>query len=181
MCIRDSQYCDNTGYHFKVKTDFTNPNLLYTQFGWSVYYDHNNAIIYGNNPPSGFTSTVTYQLSLTGSTYYVPYTMIEITQDEYDNGGYYDWTSDTLMSYVYEQPEGPFGYNMPTYYFNSGYTLTGLNLFIDCTTFATIASRVGIRIGSSTVFGSPLTNLIETEDTKVLDTEDNKNIQTQQN
>jgi hypothetical protein len=177
------QYCDVEDYIFRIKTDFTNPNLLYTNFGWSVFYDHSSAIVTNNRniQPTGFTSTVTYvQTGTTGPNYYVPFNIVEISQYEYENSGYYDWTDDTLMEYVYSKDQGPFGYNMPTYYVNSGYTLSGLNIFNDCSSFATIAARVGIRIGSSTYFGPPNYHILNTELSQNMRTENNNNIQTQQ-
>jgi hypothetical protein len=148
------QYCDQTGTTYCVKTDFTNPNMLYTQFGWSVTYDFNSGLIYGTTQPTGYTSTISYDVSGT-TTYYVPYFIKEISQDEFDNSGYVNWTFDTLMVHIYGITDGPFGYNMPTYWFNSGGTITGLNLFKDCSTFASIASANHIRVGNSEHFGPP--------------------------
>ena len=151
------QYCDQTGYTFTVKNDFTNPNLLLTQFGWNVFYDHNSALIYNNViNPTGFTSTLTYEVSGTTGYYYVPYTIREITKSEYENNGYYPYEYDTLMDYVYNNENGAFGNNMPTYWYNTGYTTTGLNLFKDCASFTTIATTNNIRVGSSQHFGPPL-------------------------
>lgn len=175
------QYCDVEDYVFKITTDFTNPNLLHTNFGWSIFYDHSSAVVYGDNPPSGITSTLTYVA--TGTTepnYYVPFKMEEITKFDYDNLGYYDYTDDNLMMYIYGIEDGPFGKNMPTYYVNSGNTLQGLNLFDSCADFATIAARVGIRVGSSTYFGPPNYHILNTELSENIRTESNNNIQTQQ-
>ena len=176
------QYCDQTGTTFCVHTDFTNPSMLYTQFGWSVFYDYNCGIIYGSAQPSGFTSSISYEVSGT-TTYYVPYTIQEITQQECEDNGYLDWTCDTLMQHIYNITDGPFGYNMPSYWFNSGGTLTGLNLFISCTAFATIASRDNIRIGNSQYYGVPdctqIGKILQTELTQNINTQDNNNILTQ--
>ena len=156
--------------------------MLYTQFGWSVFYDYNCGIIYGSAQPSGFTSTISYEVSGT-TTYYVPYTIQEITQQECEDNGYLDWTCDTLMQHIYNITDGPFGYNMPSYWFNSGGTLTGLNLFISCTAFATIASRDNIRIGNSQYYGVPdctqIGKILQTELTQNINTQDNNNILTQ--
>ena len=173
------QYCDQTGTTFCVHTDFTNPSMLYTQFGWSVFYDYNCGIIYGSSQPSGFTSSITYELSGT-TTYYVPYTIQEITQQECENNGYLDLTCDTLMQHIYGITDGPFGYNMPSYWFNSGGTLTGLNLFQSCATFATIASRDSINVGNSQYYGVPdcLGQIIQTELEENINTQDNNNITT---
>jgi len=173
------QYCDQTGTTFCVHTDFTNPSMLYTQFGWSVFYDYNCGIIYGSSQPSGFTSSITYELSGT-TTYYVPYTIQEITQQECEDNGYLDWTCDTLMQHIYAIVDGPFGYNMPSYWFNSGGTLTGLNLFQSCATFATVASRDSINVGNSQYYGVPdcLGQIIQTELEENINTQDNNNITT---
>ena len=87
------------------------------------------------------------------------------------------------MQHIYGITDGPFGYNMPSYWFNSGGTLTGLNLFVNCTAFATIASRDSIRIGSSTYYGVPDCNqigkILTTEVPENINTQDNNNITTQ--
>jgi len=106
--------------------------------------------------------------------------MEEITKFDYDNLGYYDYTDDTLMMYIYGIEDGPFGINMPTYYISSGNTFQGLNLFNSCSSFATIASRNGIRVGSSTYFGTPNYHILNTELSENIRTESNNNIQTQQ-
>ena len=143
------QYCDATGYTFCVKTDFTNPNILYTNYGWSLLYDFNCGILYGTSQPSGFTSS----FLVNG---YVPYTMVEITKDEYSNSGYIDYTQDTMMNHIYSTLLGPFAYSMPSFWINSSNTKEGYNLFTNCTTFYSQASTYGITIGSSTQFGPPI-------------------------
>jgi hypothetical protein len=149
------QYCDNTGYTFSIKTDFTNPNLLYTLFGWSIFYDYNCGLIYGpNQQPSGFTSTL---LDIRGGlSYYVGYTIKEINESEYNSSGYYDWTRDTMMTYIFSIPKGPFGTRMPTFWINSSGTTEGFNIFTGCTSFNTTVSTYGIRTESSTYYGSPI-------------------------
>ena len=99
------QYCDQTGYTFQLKTDFTNPNLLNTNFGWSVFFDHSLGTIYGNNPQnSGITSTFIYGDN--GKDYYVCYTMYEITKDEYESGVNLNWEYDTLTNHIWEYEIG---------------------------------------------------------------------------
>ena len=174
-------YCDNPSVCYKLKTDFTNPIMRNTNFGWSVLYDHNCGIIYGaNTRPSGFTSTMTY--TVTGSTFYVPYTMVEISEDDYNSSGCEVYTCDSLMMYIYSIDGGAFGlFNMPTYYFNSGFTRTGLNLFRDCAAFSTIATREGVRLGSSTYFPEIdcIGSVIQTETPQDLNTENNLDITTE--
>jgi hypothetical protein len=146
------QYCDQTGYSFTFKTDFTNENMLDTNFGWSVFYDFNCGILYGTGAPtSGVTSS--FKNVITGTTYYVPYTLFEITQDQYETGGYYDWTLDTMRNHLWAINKGPFGSIMPTFWINSNNTKEGFNLFSNCANFASIASTNSISIGSSTYYG----------------------------
>ena len=173
-------YCDNPAVCYKLKTDFTNPNMLNTNFGWSVLYDHNCGIIYGaNTQPSGFTSTMTY--SVTGTTYYVPYTMVEISEQDYNSSGCEVYTCDSLMMYIYSIDGSAFGSNMPSYYFNSGFTRTGLNVFQSCAAFSTIATREGVRLGSSTYFPEIdcIGTVIQTETPQDLNTENNLDITTE--
>jgi hypothetical protein len=172
-------YCDHPEYSFRLSTDFTNPNLLYTNFGWSVYYDHSCGQIFGSNQPTGFTSTLTYFVDF--NTYYVPYTIQEITETEYNSIGL-DYTDDTLMMHIYNLYKAPFGDCMPTYWYGGSPSLnkTGLNLFKNCSTFASIAAREHIRIGSSIYYGEPAYHIINTELSQNINTEENNNIQTNQ-
>jgi hypothetical protein len=146
------QYCDQTGYSFKLKTDFTNPNLLYTLFGWSILYDYSCGIVYGTNKPeNGYVSTL---LDIRGGIYYyVPYKIIEITEDEYNNSGYYDWTEDTMMLHIFSIEKGPFGTRMPSFWYGPLFIYQGLNLFTSCSNFYSVASTYGIKIGPSTYYG----------------------------
>ena len=144
------QYCDQTGTTYCMKTDFTNPNMLNTLYGWSIFYDYNSGIVYGTNPPTGFTSTLLDVRS--GTNYYVPYTIKEISQNEYNNSGYTNWTGDTMMTHIFSIYKGPFGVNMPTFWINSTNTTEGYNIFTDCAQFNTIATTHNINVGSSTYY-----------------------------
>jgi hypothetical protein len=142
-------YCDQTGTTYNFKTDFSSDNLLNTNFGWSVLYDYSVGTF--SVPPSGYTST--FKDTQSGNTVYVPYYIYEITEDQYNTTGL-DWINDTMHTYIYSQSNGPFFNNMPTFWVNSGSTITGTNLFTDCAGFAASASSNGIRVGSSTYHGS---------------------------
>ena len=153
------QYCDQTGYCFKIKTDFTNPNLRDTNFGWSVYYDQMIGTFTGATAPSGFTSCLLDVRTGVGS-YYNPFTISEITEDQYNNGGCYDYSCDTMLDHVwnYVNPVFPntvyaFGLGLPSFWINSGGTFTGLNLFTDCAEFNTTRITYGITTGSSIYYG----------------------------
>lgn len=145
-------YCDNTDTCFKLKTDFTNENLRDTNFGWSVYYDHQVGSLSGQT--SGFTSTI---VNVEGSTVkYVPYTMYEISEDDYNNAqgdNCQDISCDSMMDYVYSN-DGVFSSSkMPTFWVNSGTTTTGVNVFRNCNEFYSAAISYGILTGSSTYYG----------------------------
>ena len=70
---------------------------------------------------------------------------------------------------------------MPSYYFNSGFTRTGLNVFQSCAAFSTIATREGVRLGSSTYFPEIdcIGTVIQTETPQDLNTENNLDITTE--
>jgi hypothetical protein len=147
-------YCDNTSIVYKFKTYFTEPNLLDSNFGWSIYYDHQ----VGNLPSqsSGFTSSFKYVQGFS-NTVYAPYTIYEVSEETYNTSGI-DWDSDTLHNHIYnDEIGGPFQYSMPTFWLNSGSTTQGSNLFTDCANFYSTASTYGITTGSSTYFGTAIT------------------------
>jgi hypothetical protein len=138
-------YCDRPSTIYKFKTDFTNPNLLNTNYGWSVYYDHQVGSII-NYKTTGFTSTFLDIQNYTPK--YVPYSMYEVTKNTYDTTGI-DWSNDTLHNYIYSQDNGPFSNAMPTLWTNSGVTTNGVNVFTDCADVASASAVYGILTGSS--------------------------------
>lgn len=176
------QYCDQTGYTFCLKTDFTNPSMLYTNFGWSNLYDFSSQVIYGDTQPTGITTSFNVQFN-DGFYYYIPYTLTEIDQDEYENSGYYSYLNDTMMMNVYSYPYGPFGNMMPTFWvaLQGPLAYQGTNLFTNCANFYSTATTYGIDVGSSTHFGppTPLGRNLQTELTQDILTQNNDNIQTQ--
>ena len=141
-------YCDNLSVCYKLKTDFTNPNLQDTNFIWSVFYDQQVGSLTGQT--SGFTSTFRV---FDGEITYVPYTMNEITQVEYETGGCIDFTGDTLMNYIYTNPNG-LQYSIPSLWESNNYT--GTNVWNNCADFYTTASTYGIRFSSFTLIGPQL-------------------------
>jgi hypothetical protein len=145
-------YCDNPDVCFKVKTDFTNPNLRETNFLWSIWYDNQVGSLTGQT--TGFTSTFRYFTIEDFREDYVPYTMNEITEDEYNTGGCYDfYTCDTLIQYLYSELSGEV-YMFGAFWQNSGYTNTGVNVWNNCTEFTSTKNTYGINLGSSTRFGA---------------------------
>ena len=176
------QYCDQTGYTFCIATDFTNPSMLYTNFGWSNLYDFSSQVIYGDTQPTGITTSFNVQFE-DSLYYYIPYTITEIDQDEYENSGYYSYLGDTMMMNVYSYPYGPFGNMMPTFWTSvqGGASWQGTNLFTNCANFYSTATTYNIKIGSSTHFGppTPLGRNLQTELVQDIQTQNNDNIQTQ--
>lgn len=153
-------YCQNPSTVYKLKTDFTNPNLLDTNYGWSIWYDYNMGTIRNSGVlnPTGVTSMFmdnTYPLPNTQR--YVPYTMVEITENEYNTGGYTDWEYDGFTNWLWSYPgeaTGPFSYyNMPNFWTNSGNTLTGLNLYTGCSACYSAITTNNILTGSTTNHG----------------------------
>ena len=144
-------YCDDPSKCYKLKTDFTNPNLLDTNFGWSVYYDHQVGSLSGQT--SGFTSTFV-NVENFSEIKYVPYTMYEISQSDYETSSCFDWDCDCLMDYIYASNGAFSSFNMPTFWVNSGTTRTGINVFNNCAEFSSTASTWGIATGSSINQGS---------------------------
>jgi hypothetical protein len=143
-------YCDDPNVCYKIQTDFTNPNLLDTNYGWSIYYDHQVGSLSGQT--SGFTSTVVNVESLS-NVRYVPYTMYEVKESVYNASSCVDWTCDTMMSYIWQN--GPFSvFYMPSFWVNSGSTKTGVNVWNNCDDFSTTATTYGILTGSSIYHGT---------------------------
>jgi hypothetical protein len=141
-------YCDRPGYVFKFSTDFTNPNLLDTNYFWSILYDYNIGLL-GGSGISGFTSSfVDFQPSAAS---YVGFTMYEVDETDYLTG--YSWECDCLHNYIYSQDTSTFGTYIPTFWLNSGQTITGLNVFTGCTEFNSFASTYNITTGTSTYHG----------------------------
>lgn len=148
-------YCDNPDICYKFKTNFTEPNLLDTNFLWSIYYDRQVGTL-GNN--TSFTSTFKIFRSMPVGqpdyVMYVPYTMYEISQSQYESATCSDWNCDTLHNFIYQATgtTSPI-YSISTFWENSGYTKNGMNLWNNCASFYSDASTYGIRTGSSITFG----------------------------
>jgi hypothetical protein len=144
-------YCDDPSKIYKLKTDFTNPSMLDTNYGWSILYDHNLGTISQTTNNSGYTSMFIDNYSGYSPTeeYFVPYTTQEITEDSYENDGYLDWSYDSMHNFIWAQPYAPYGSLMPTYWLSSGWTVTGLNVFSGCTSCLEAISTYNIVTGSS--------------------------------
>lgn len=144
-------YCDNPSICYKLKTDFTNPNLQNTNFIWSTYYDQQVGSLTGTT--TGFTST--FRIFNTGTTQvqYIPYTMEEITESDYNSGGCYDSSCDTMLTYIYNNPNG-LNYSLASFWENIAATYKGTNLWSNCAGFYSTNTTYGIRTGSSINYGT---------------------------
>ena len=143
-------YCDQPGYCFKLKTDFTNPNLQDTNFIWSTYYDQQVGSLTGTT--TGFTST--FRIFNPGSfqEQYVPYTMQEITETDYVSGSCYDSSCDTMLNYIYNNPNG-LNFSLASFWENTSGSFTGTNLWYNCAGFNATNTTYGITTGSSITYG----------------------------
>jgi len=151
------QYCDAPGYCFKLKTDFTNENLLDTNFIFSLYYDNQVGSL--TTQTSGFTAAFRLFNPISFREEWIPYTMNEITQTEYETGGCYDSSCDTLLTYFYNTPN-LLQYSLTGFWDAGGTTTgsTGVNVWQSCSDFYTTATTYGIVTGSSTTYGLFSTN-----------------------
>jgi hypothetical protein len=144
-------YCEAPETCYKIKTDFTNENLRDTNYLWSIYYDNQVGSLTGST--TGFTSSFRYfNIVPTGDTDYVtyePYSMYEITKDDYDNGGCSVFTNDPfLYGLIYNSPDptnGPL-YALAPFWESSGYT--GVNVWESCDDFNNTADTYGIRLNT---------------------------------
>jgi len=149
------QYCDAPSYCFKLKTDFTNENLLDTNFIWSLYYDNQVGSL--TTQTSGFTAA--FKIFNTGSfrQEFIPYTMNEITQTDFESGSCYDSSCDTMLNYIYANPNGL--QLSLTGFWDAGGTITGstgVNVWDNCSGFNSTKNTYGIITGSSTTYGPKL-------------------------
>jgi uncharacterized delta-60 repeat protein len=154
-------YCDNPSVVYKLKTDFTNPILRNTNYGWSIFFDYNIGIL-GGAPIKSFTSTIRdCQGPFPCDSVYVPYTMTEVSEDTWNASSAFDWKLDKLMKDV----TGNFGFRtLENFFFPVHlYVQVGMevkllmNLFTSCADFNTYVSTYGINPGSSTYYGTHAT------------------------
>jgi len=152
-------YCDNQSVEFRFKTDMTNPSLSGTSYGYSTFYDYNIGILIsgGTIGVSSFTSTVKDVQS--AQTVYIPYTIFEVTESQYNSGGL-DRDLDTLYDdLITNSPNpGPLNpYSWPAYIETNSPQGILFNLFAQCSDFYSAASSYGIYSGSSTFYGPAIT------------------------
>ena len=146
-------YCDNPGTVFKFKTDMTNPSLVATNYGWSIYYDYSIGILInaGETVLTGFTACVR-DIEQDGD--YVPYTIYEVSENNYNSSGidriYDKFYLNIRFDFAGELDEVTY----PSYIYGTSQII--YNLFEDCVQFNSAASTYGIATGSSTYYGPPV-------------------------
>ena len=115
---------------------------------WSIYYDRQIGLLGGS--ATGFTSTI-YNFNLSSfRVEYTPYTMKEITKDEYDTSTcYISSDCDNLINYV-DSVNNILIFR--PFWESSGYT--GANVWDSCSSFNTDRVNYGIVTGSSIAYGS---------------------------
>ena len=133
---------------FQFKTDFTNPSLNGTNFGWSAWFDYN----------SGLLGNVNYLVATvrdpSQGNAYVAFNITEISEDFYNDrysNKAKDRSQDCLYNYLVNL-NGDLNYeNFPNIIYTSGSPIKIVaNVFPDCDTFKTLAAANSILTGSST-------------------------------
>jgi hypothetical protein len=126
---------------------------------WSIYYDNQVGSLV--NSTTGFTSTFRILFNIPGvglNVYYFPYTMTEITKEEYDLNDCYDWSCDTLREWIYINldPDALL-FSMSTFWEAGGNItgFTGVNVWENCTDFYNTADTYGIITYDSQLLGAP--------------------------
>lgn len=148
-------YCEDTSITYKFKTNFVGSDSIYESlYYYSILYDYFVGTLGGN--VSGYTSSVPLSANK-----YVPYSIAEITEDQYDNDGYVDYLDDPFkfdfLLHLEEYPVGQiFNQTNPIWLINGSYTLARLNVFEDCDDFYAVATQMGVDIGS--IFPPQLTS-----------------------
>jgi hypothetical protein len=136
-------YCDATGTTYNISTDFINPQMNLTHFYISNWYDFNVGILGGN--VSGFTSSYKVQIPPSLVPTYLPFFIYEVSENTFNTTGI-PYTSDSNIGW---DTQISIEENLNTFWTNSGFTRTGLNVFTNCANFTSIASANGIAVASS--------------------------------
>ena len=126
-------YCADSIYKYKIKTDFTNPQMNLGHFFVSNWYDYNVGLLGGN--VSGFTSSLKMSFGE-----YLPFTIYETTEDTYNNSGNI-YTSDPNILW---DSVGNVEYQLNTYWSTTGDT--GTNLWENCSGFTADAIAYDIVV-----------------------------------
>lgn len=131
-------YCDDNNIVYKLKTDFTNSELVHTNYYFSLQYDYNIGLLGG---ATGYCST----FITTGNTY-LPYYIWETTEADYNSTGISFEYDPFLIGFSGNTNTFPYG-SLATYW--EGTTMTGVNIFTNCDDFNTKASTYTIPTATS--------------------------------
>lgn len=135
-------YCADTPTIYKIKTDFTNPQMNLTHYLVSNWYDYNVGLLDGI--VSGITSSFKVDFGE-----YLPFTMYEVDETTYNTSGDV-YTDDPNINW---DDVDSINYGLRTYWNTS--TKIGINLWEDCAQFAATASGNGITVATP-IGGTPV-------------------------
>jgi hypothetical protein len=150
-------YCDNPSVVFKFATDFTNPSLSGTSYGWSALYDYNVGVLLSGSTAgvTGYTSSIRDN---SNNLKYVGYYIYEVSETTYNSGGI-PRQYDTLWNMSVDNDGDLNPYNFPSYVFGDNGLLETIlfNLFENCSQWDSAVDAYGILTGSSTYHGTAVT------------------------
>jgi len=145
-------YCDQPSYIYKFKTDFSAETVYDSLYYWSILYDYFIGALGG--AATGYTSSI--QFGSGASAPYIPFSINEITENTYNNGGLIDWNYDPQRFFFLAQLEDEpvttiFNQQNDVFLINSGQTQARLNVFTGCTAFTSAATALGVITTGSTI------------------------------
>lgn len=126
-------YCADSATIYKIKTDFTNPQMNLTHFYISSWYDYNVGLLDGN--VTGFTSAFKMNFSE-----FLPFRIYEVDETTYNTTGDI-YTDDPNVGW---DEVGAMNYAMTSYWETTGDT--GINLWETCGDFTSTATAYGITV-----------------------------------
>lgn len=141
-------YCEEPNTIYKFKTNFVNSDSIYESlYYYSILYDYFVGCLGGD--VSGYTSSIPFNVNE-----YVPYTIWEVTEENYDSvDGSIDYQDDPFKySFLLSLEEYPVGsiysQDNPVWLINSDFSQGRLNVFSGCTQFNSVASSMGVTVGT---------------------------------
>jgi len=150
-------YLDNPSAVYRFKTEMTNEELNYTNWGRSVRYDY----LQGANGTSNVAVVTGVRDFSQGSNVLVGQNWIEVTEEDYETNGGIDREYDSL--YVYSISGAHFSeggdlnntfYPLVMGYSSGGTQYDWLNVYTDNADFNSKSSSFGFTTGSSTTHGT---------------------------
>jgi len=147
-------YNDNPSVKYSIVSDFTNETYEGTNYAWSMTYDYYVGVLGGS--VSGFTSSV--KDTTQGTFSYIPYTIYEISKENYLTGSTINRSGDPI--YIWSKSYGPDLSDTYPVWGNSASgtdTYEWLNVFSNYSDFQSKRSPWFFTEGVSNTHGSPIT------------------------